>query len=277
MYQQFSASTSTDYSQTIISAPVAGPSTVAPHATTTTPSTTQPTTVTAASSTGTTASHHQKPQPLVATGDWANELVQLAKTAELKKHSLTLQLHTAHIVSAHATLEQKDKAIQDIREQKNKLDSERTRLLNCLAEINADRDKADLMETSLSRECGFFHACQPWHSYLIAADRCAELRQQIAALQGGEYAIAKRDVDRLRAELGQPSLPPLQATLDEKTSQYLHDRRVNGEKRTASDGPAEVQQAATKRPRGRPKGSKNRGSKGAGNTAGSGSGGGGAV
>ncbi|KAL4067843.1 hypothetical protein J3A83DRAFT_3755613 [Scleroderma citrinum] len=256
MYQQFSASTSTDYSQTIISAPVAGPSTVAPHATTTTPSTTQPTTVTAASSTGTTASHHQKPQPLVATGDWANELVQLAKTAELKKHSLTLQLHTAHIVSAHATLEQKDKAIQDIREQKNKLDSERTRLLNCLAEINADRDKADLMETSLS---------------------CAELRQQIAALQGGEYAIAKRDVDRLRAELGQPSLPPLQATLDEKTSQYLHDRRVNGEKRTASDGPAEVQQAATKRPRGRPKGSKNRGSKGAGNTAGSGSGGGGAV
>lgn len=50
-------------------------------------------------------------------------------------------------------------------------------------------------------------------------DRCAELRQQIAALQEGEYSIAKRDVDRLRAELGQPSLPPLQTTLDEKTSQ----------------------------------------------------------
>ncbi|KIM62043.1 hypothetical protein SCLCIDRAFT_1215380 [Scleroderma citrinum Foug A] len=208
MYQQFSASTPADYGQTIINAPVAGPSTVAPHATTTTTTTagttatTQPTAVTAAgSNTGTnTASHHQKPQPLVATGDWANELVQLAKTAELKKHSLTLQLHTAHIVSAHATLEQKDKAIQDVREQKNKLDSERIRLLNCLAEINADRDKADLMETSISREC-------------------AELRQQIAALQEGEYSIAKRDVDRLRAELGQPSLPPLQTTLDEKTSQ----------------------------------------------------------
>lgn len=40
-----------------------GPSTVAPHATTTT---------------------HQKAPPLVATGDWAHELVQLAKTAELK-------------------------------------------------------------------------------------------------------------------------------------------------------------------------------------------------
>jgi len=89
MYQQFSASTPTDYGQTIINASIAGPSTVAPHATTTTTATTQPTAVTIGvapgSNTGTnTASHHQKPQPLVATGDWANELVQLAKTAELK-------------------------------------------------------------------------------------------------------------------------------------------------------------------------------------------------
>lgn len=37
-----------------------------------------------------------------------------------RKHALTLQLHTAHILSAHASLEQKSKAIQDIREQKNK-------------------------------------------------------------------------------------------------------------------------------------------------------------
>ncbi|KAG6329250.1 hypothetical protein ID866_9840 [Astraeus odoratus] len=208
MYQQFSASPTTDYGQSMMNAPVAGPSTVAPHATTTTQPAAVPAVPTvsnaAVTNTGSTAppnSHqHQKPQPLVATGDWANELVQLAKTAELKKHSLTLQLHTAHIVSAHATLEQKDKAIQDIREQKNKLESERARLLSSLAEINADRDKADMMEASLARECN-------------------ELRQQIAALQEGEYAVAKRDVDRLRTELGQPPLPPLQATLDEKTSQ----------------------------------------------------------
>ena len=98
--------------------------------------------------------------PLVATGDWTKDLVHLAKTAELKcvfiidvllvvatvinltdplivvsllqhiteltitsylrKHALTLQLHTAHILSAHASLEQKGKAIQDLREQKNK-------------------------------------------------------------------------------------------------------------------------------------------------------------
>jgi hypothetical protein len=50
-----------------MSAPAAGPSTVAPHATTTAP---QPVT--------------PKPQPLVATGNWTTELVQLAKTAELK-------------------------------------------------------------------------------------------------------------------------------------------------------------------------------------------------
>jgi hypothetical protein len=91
--------------------------------------------------------------PLVATGDWTKDLVHLAKTAELKyvsdsvifavapmcqigldniscdifsnhyssrKHALSLQLHTAHILSAHATLDSKSKAIQDIREQKNK-------------------------------------------------------------------------------------------------------------------------------------------------------------
>jgi hypothetical protein len=89
--------------------------------------------------------------PLVATGDWTKDLVHLAKTAELKcvfiidvshcgwyhqsyrsldchptssaylrKHALTLQLHTAHILSAHASLEQKGKVIQDLREQKNK-------------------------------------------------------------------------------------------------------------------------------------------------------------
>jgi hypothetical protein len=40
-----------------------------------------------------------------------------------RKHSLTLQLHTANIVAAHNTLEQKDKTIQDIKEQKNRYDS----------------------------------------------------------------------------------------------------------------------------------------------------------
>lgn len=32
--------------------------------------------------------------------------------------------------------------------------------------------------------------------------------------------MAKRDVDALRVELGQPPLPGLQATLEEKSQQY---------------------------------------------------------
>lgn len=67
MYQQFSATAPPDYGHTpLMGSLSAGPSTVAPQATTTAPPS------------------HQKPPPLVATGDWAHELVQLARTAELK-------------------------------------------------------------------------------------------------------------------------------------------------------------------------------------------------
>ncbi|KAF9473002.1 hypothetical protein BDN70DRAFT_886312 [Pholiota conissans] len=199
--------------------------------------------------------------PLVAKGDWTKDLVHLAKTAELKKHALTLQLHTAHILSAHASLEQKGKAIQDLREQKNKLESERTRLLNCLREVNEDRDKVDIMESSLEKEC-------------------RETRAKITQLTENDYAVAKADVDRLRQELGQPPLPSLQSTLEEKTSQYLNERRISGNesqsasvagpsrsgsgaapaatnKRPASTSTGQPEGMA-KRPRGRPKGSKNK-------------------
>ncbi|KAH9180437.1 hypothetical protein EDB89DRAFT_1919121 [Lactarius sanguifluus] len=184
--------------------------------------------------------------PLVAQGDWTKNLVQLAKTAELKKYALTLQLQTAHILSAHATLEQKMRSIQDLKEQTNKLDSERARLLNCLREVNEDRDKTDMMEAQLNNEC-------------------TELRTRIQHITDGEYATAKRDVDALRAELGQPPLPSLQTTLEEKSQQYLQERRLGGEqhsKRTADEiVPEGVPATSTKRPRGRPKGSKNRGGK----------------
>ncbi|KAF8967291.1 hypothetical protein BDZ97DRAFT_1804346 [Flammula alnicola] len=201
--------------------------------------------------------------PLIAKGDWTKDLVNLAKTAELKKHALTLQLHTAHILSAHASLEQKGKAIQDLREQKNKLESERTRLLNCLREVNEDRDKVDIMESSLEKEC-------------------REARSKITQLTENDYAVAKADVDRLRQELGQPPLPSLQSTLEEKTSQYLNERRLNGNesqspstqagpsrstpasttnannKRSAPSSSSHQEGSQAKRPRGRPKGSKNK-------------------
>jgi len=163
-----------------------------------------------------------------------------------RKYALTLQLQTAHILSAHATLEQKMKSIQDLKEQKNKLDSERVRLLNCLREVNEDRDKADMMEAQLNNEC-------------------TELRARIQQITDGEYATAKRDVDALRVELGQTPLPGLQATLEEKSQQYLQERRLGGEqhsKRTADEiVPEGAPATSTKRPRGRPKGSKNRGGK----------------
>ncbi|KAJ6563715.1 hypothetical protein DFH09DRAFT_1035318 [Mycena vulgaris] len=226
-------------------------------------------------------------QPVVAKGNWTKDLVQLAKTAELKKHALTLQLHTAHILSAHASLEQKNRAIQDIREQRNKLESERARLIECLSQVNEDRNQADLLESSLDRE------------------RLA-LQSKIAALSAGEYAAAKSDVDRLRAELGQPALPGLQETLDGKGAGYLAERRTAGPAPNTGNGviqsqhqpaPEKKRKRATggatgngngngnvsgvgengvdtgaangvdergqaKRPRGRPRGSRNRGAAG---------------
>ncbi|PIL28168.1 hypothetical protein GSI_09705 [Ganoderma sinense ZZ0214-1] len=140
--------------------------------------------------------------PILATGDWTKNLVHLAKTAELKKHALTLQLHTAHILSAHAALEQKNKAIQDLKEQKNKLESERARLIICLREVNEDRDKTDLAEATLNKEVTDLHA-------------------KIKSITEGEYTVAKQDVDRLRGELGQPPLPSLQTTLEEKSAECV--------------------------------------------------------
>ena len=46
--------------------------------------------------------------------------------------------------------------------------------------------------------------------------RCSDLRLKIQTITDGEYAIAKRDVEQLRAELGQPPLPNLQETLEER-------------------------------------------------------------
>ncbi|KAJ3489620.1 hypothetical protein NLJ89_g11515 [Agrocybe chaxingu] len=145
--------------------------------------------------------------------------------------------------------------------QPTRLESERTRLLNCLREINEDRDKVDLMEASLEKEC-------------------SDTRAKIKQLTDGDYAIAKADVDRLRQELGQPPLPSLQSTLEEKTAQYLNERRLNGNESQTASASQNVANASTsangngnkrsappatpstevqaKRPRGRPKGSKNK-------------------
>ncbi|KAJ7831831.1 hypothetical protein B0H14DRAFT_3713084 [Mycena olivaceomarginata] len=123
---------------------------------------------------------------------------QPAAIVAKEKHALTLQLHTAHILSAHASLTQKDRAVEDIREQRNRapftslvfrtmplssqpttnraqprrLESERARLIECLAQVNEDRNQADLLEATLDRER-------------------ALLRAKIAQLSEGEYRAAK--------------------------------------------------------------------------------------
>ncbi|KAJ7892258.1 hypothetical protein B0H14DRAFT_3688412 [Mycena olivaceomarginata] len=48
-------------------------------------------------------SPQQQPAAIVAKGNWTKDL-----------------LHTAHILSAHASLTQKDRAVEDIREQRNR-------------------------------------------------------------------------------------------------------------------------------------------------------------
>lgn len=49
------------------------------------------------------------------------KLTDTAIILPCRKYALTLQLQTAHILSAHATLDQKMRSIQDLKEQKNKL------------------------------------------------------------------------------------------------------------------------------------------------------------
>ena len=48
-----------------------------------------------------------------------------------------------------------------------------------------------------------------------------DLHQKIKTITDGEYASAKQEVDRLRQELGQPPLPSLQSTLEEKSAEYV--------------------------------------------------------
>lgn len=81
--------------------------------------------------------------------------------------------------------------------------------------------QADLMEVSINKEYDKLSHQLTTFSLDMDTYRCEELRRKIEHLAEGEYSFAKRDVDRLRAELGQPPVPSLQATLEEKRSQYV--------------------------------------------------------
>lgn len=71
------------------------------------------------------------------------------------------------------------------------------------------------MEATLARELvESFPAVTYLTQYYVL--RCADLRLKIQTITEGEYAIAKRDVDQLRVELGHPPLPNLQEALEER-------------------------------------------------------------
>ena len=75
------------------------------------------------------------------------------------------------------------------------------------------------MESSIEKECVSLSTTFSPTQHFLHLSRCQDTRAKIAQLTDGDYAIAKADVDRLRQELGQPPLPSLQSTLDEKTNQ----------------------------------------------------------
>ncbi|KZT53488.1 hypothetical protein CALCODRAFT_528915 [Calocera cornea HHB12733] len=165
--------------------------------------------------------------PIVAAPgtDWSQQLIKLAKTAELKKHTLALQIHTADIVNAQASLEEKQKALQDVRSEKNWLESERERLLEALKEVNLDRERVDLAEANLTREYVHPHA------------------NTITSVTDGAYAQSRSTVDVLRQELELPPLPSLQDTLNEKAAIILEEKRRAAQPQ---------QPASQQRKRGRP-------------------------
>ncbi|CAE6439568.1 unnamed protein product [Rhizoctonia solani] len=140
---------------------------------------------------------YQSPVIAQPGSDWAKDLIKQARSSELKKHSLTLQLHTAQILSAHSSLEQRNKKLEDVRAQKDWLESERARLLDELRKVNEEREKIDLSESGLQREVN-------------------EFKNKIKCITEGEYGDAKKEVEKIRKELGMPPLPSLQVTLEEK-------------------------------------------------------------
>jgi hypothetical protein len=88
--------------------------------------------------------------------------------------------------------------------------------------VNEERDKVDLSETSIGKESViryFRHSTNQLTRMIF--HRCTELKKQIDAISDGEFSAAKREVDALRAELGQAPTPTLQQLIEEKSAAYV--------------------------------------------------------
>lgn len=102
-----------------------------------------------------------------------------------------------------------------MRSEKNWLESERARLLDCLREVNEDREKVSNLTLSLIYP---YILSQVDLNESALVKEINEFKNQIKTITDGEYGSAKKEVDAIRAELGMPPLPSLQATLEEKTA-----------------------------------------------------------
>ncbi|KAG8894725.1 ADP/ATP carrier protein [Tulasnella sp. 403] len=145
--------------------------------------------------------------------------------------------------------------------------SQRAQLLNQLREVNENREKVDLEESKAQKE----------HVLL-----CDDIRRKVQELTDGEYATAKREVDKLRQELGLDPSKTIESQLEEKARKRRNSTNggvgeasqstVNPEPIVVASpqkrGPGRPPKVVTaevvdgppppKRPRGRPKGSKNK-------------------
>ena len=98
-----------------------------------------------------------------------------------------------------------------------RLNEKRQELLNALRDVNEERDKVDLMETAIGKE--YVHPIRSLFLNIQLYDvRCTDLKAQIQTISDGEFASAKREVDALRAELGQGPTPTLQQLVEEKSA-----------------------------------------------------------
>jgi len=107
----------------------------------------------------------------------------------------------------------------DIKSKRDRLEAQRASLLNQLREVNENREKVDLEESRAQREYD-------------------DIDRSIKEVTNGEYAGAKKEVDKLRRELGMEETRSLESQLEEKTSKQQQQRRPSGAGETSANGTA---------------------------------------
>ncbi|KZV96222.1 hypothetical protein EXIGLDRAFT_439436 [Exidia glandulosa HHB12029] len=131
------------------------------------------------------ADSHELRDPLpVMNPPWNVLLVQYVQVTAMKKLALTLELVKAKVLALQGMLSTREQELQSVKERKEMLDQERSRLLASLRAVNEAHEHAEVEERTLSADV---HA----------------LQHQIQFLTSGELPIAQAKLDALRVELGE--------------------------------------------------------------------------